>query len=65
MTSMLVVSLRGALMFRFSPSFWRFQGLLTSRTFARLDLWGGIYKIIVKILANRLKMVLEMIISKS
>jgi hypothetical protein len=50
-------------MLRSFPSFQRFQGLLTS-DFRSISLVGSIYKISAKILANRLKMVLEKIISK-
>jgi hypothetical protein len=43
----------------------KIQGLSISRTSARFSLVGVIYKIIAKILANWLKMVMAKIISKS
>ena len=58
---MLVISLREALIVRSSLSFQRYHGLSNSR----ISLVGSIYKMITKILANILKMVLERIISKS
>jgi hypothetical protein len=48
-------------MLRSLPSFQRYHGLLISR----ISLVGIIYKMITKILANMLKMVLERTISKS
>jgi hypothetical protein len=46
------------------PLFRRFMMLRKSRTFILLVLWVGIYKIIAKVLANRMRRVIEMVISK-
>jgi hypothetical protein len=43
----------------------KLHGAIDLKDFWPISLVGGIYKIIVKILANRLRMVMEKIISKS
>jgi hypothetical protein len=43
----------------------KIPGAINSKDFRAISLVGGIYKIIAKILANRLKIVLEKIIYKS
>jgi len=65
MTSMLVVSSKGVLILTFIALIPKSPGAVDPKDFCPISLESGIYKIIAKILANRLKMVLEKIISKS
>lgn len=61
MTSMLVVSLKGVLILTFIALIPKIPGAVDPKDFCPISLVSGIYNII----ANRLKMVLEKIISKS
>ena len=47
------------------PLFIRRQKLWRSKTLGLLALWGAVYKILAKLLANRLRMVLPKVISNS
>jgi hypothetical protein len=63
-SSMLVVSVR-SLNAMFLALISKILGIFNRKDFRPINLMGSIYKIIAVVLVNRLKMVLEKIISKS
>jgi len=64
-TSMLVINSKMSLNATFIALIPKIPRVIDPKDFCPISLESGIYKIIAKILANRLKMVLEKIISKS
>jgi hypothetical protein len=62
---MLEVSLREVLNAKFLALVLKIPGAINPKDLYPISMVGSIYKIIAKILANMLKMVLEKIISKS